>query len=486
MTNSLVPIITEIVQRSYSTSIFPTALKMSQIRPKLKKKDLDSDSFSSYRPLANIQFLSKVIEKSVAIQVHDYLDTYNLYPSLQSAYRKHHSTETALIKVTDDILRTLDSNNEVILVLLDISAAFDTLDHNILLCRLQTYFNFTGKVLEWFTSYLSNRVQCVTIGDITSNPRTILHGVPQGSILGPLLFTLYIAPLQEVILSHNLSCIFYADDTQIYISINKHADAQDSINRLQSCINDVFAWNMKNMLKTNPDKTEILHFSSRFNKHSTALSTITLSGSTVVIKPKAKNLGVILDKTLSFNDHINDICKKVFCAIRSIGRIRKYVNEASLKKLINALVISRLDFCNSLLHGLPNYQLEKLQRLQNTAARMITGSTKNTHITPVLKKLHWLPINARIKFKLFLTTYKILHGLAPDYLNDTIKLYRPTRPLRSQNHQLLTTTPFKTNCYGARSFSNAAPRLWNTLPEYIKNSPSLSTFKTNLKTYLFD
>jgi len=233
---------------------------------------------------------------------------------------------------------------------------------------------------------------------------------------------------------HLSSCIFYADDTQIYISINKHADAQDSINRLQSCINDVFAWNMKNMLKTNPDKTEILHFSSRFNKHSTALSTITLSGSTVVIKPKAKNLGVILDKTLSFNDHINDICKKVFCAIRSIGRIRKYVNEASLKKLINALVISRLDFCNSLLHGLPNYQLEKLQRLQNTAARMITGSTKNTHITPVLKKLHWLPINARIKFKLFLTTYKILHGLAPDYLNDTIKLYRPTRPLRSQNH----------------------------------------------------
>ena len=156
-----------------------------------------------------------MIEKIVASQVHAYLRDAKLFPTLQSAYRQYHSTETAMIKVTNDILRAIDDYSDVILLLLDLSAAFDTLDHQILLSRLKSYFGFTGSVLQWFQSYLTNHSQKVVIGEVASSLRQLEFGVPQGSILGPLLFVLYMAPLQDVISRHGLDCMFYADDTQL-------------------------------------------------------------------------------------------------------------------------------------------------------------------------------------------------------------------------------------------------------------------------------
>ena len=249
-------------------------MKTSQVRPKLKKPDLEPDLLVNYRPIANIPFLSKVIrEKLVAIQVHNYLNCHGLFPTLQSAYRKHHSTESALLRVTNAILRILDTQGEVILVLLDLSAAFDTIDHHILLTRLHTYFNFTESVLQWFSSYLLDRSQQVIISDSTCSPRCLEYGVPQGSILGPLLFTLYLALLQDVILTHDLNCMFCADDTQIYIALKNPDHSVVSVEILQACANNVFAWNTQNMMKSNPGKTDILHFTSRFKKQPSSLET---------------------------------------------------------------------------------------------------------------------------------------------------------------------------------------------------------------------
>ena len=323
--SSVLPMVSGIVRQSFSNGIFPTLLKTSLVRPKLKKPDLKPDLLANYRPIANIPFLSKVLEKSAAIQVHNYLNDNDLLPALQSAYRKYHSTETALLRVTDDILKTLDSNGEVILVLLDLSAAFNTLDHQILLPRLRKYFNFTETALKWFSSYLLGRSQRVSTADATSPPRCLEYGIPQGSILGPLLFTLYMAPLQDVIRSHSLDSMFYADDTQIYIVIDDPKQSVDSVGVLKGCINDVFAWNSKNMLKCDPGKTEILHFTSRFSKQPTVYETLSLANTSVEVKTKAKNLGVIMDKTLSFTEHLNEMCKKASYAIRSIGRVRKYL-----------------------------------------------------------------------------------------------------------------------------------------------------------------
>lgn len=255
--------------------------------------------------------------------------------------------------------RILDSQGEVILVLLDLYQQFDTIDHHLLLTRLRTYLNFTETVLQWFSSYILDRFQQVTISDSTSSPRCLEYGVPQGSILDPLLFTLYLAPLQDVILTHDLNCMFYAVDSQIYIAIKDPDHSVDSVAIFQACVNNVFAWHTQNMLKNNPGKTDILHFTSRFKKQPSSLETLTLANSTIGIKAKAKNLGIVMDKTLSFNDHINEICKKASLAIRSIGHIRRCLPYDGLKMLVNSLVISRLDYCNSVLYGIPKYQRDR-------------------------------------------------------------------------------------------------------------------------------
>ena len=215
--------------------------------------------------------------------------------------------------------------------------------------------------------------------------------------------------------------MFYTDDTQIYITLRDPDHSVVSVEILQACVNDVFAWNTQNMLKSNPGKTNVLHFTSRFKKQPLSLETLMLANSTIGIKAKAKNLGIVMDKILSFNDHINEICKKASFAVRSIGHIRRYLPYEGLKVLVNSLVISRLDYCNSVLYGIPKYQRDKLQKIQNIAARMITGTRSTDHITSTLKNLHWLPVEARINFKILLITYKILNGQSTSYLESIIQ-----------------------------------------------------------------
>ena len=409
-----------------------------------------------------------------------------MFPTLQSAYRQYHSTETAMIKVTNDILRAIDDYSDVILVLLDLSAAFDTLDHQILLSRLKSYFGFTGSVLQWFRSYLTNRSQKVVISEVASSLRQLEFGVPQGSILGPLLFVLYMAPLQDVISRHGLDCMFYADDTQLYIAVNPKKPSSE-LDRLSSCVEDIIKWNTDNFLLCNPTKTEVMHLTSRFIKNHSPPLQFLISGDTT-IKPseQVRDLGVILDKHMNMRLHINDTCKKILLSIKSIGRIRKYVSQESLKKLVHALVLSRLiDYSNSLLYGATRSDLDKLQRTMNSAARLITGIKKYEHISDALRNLHWLPIECRIKFKILLTVYKSLNGLAPDYLSALIDVRRPTRSLRSSDKLLLNVPKINTVTYGQRAFSYVATTLWNSIPDNIRKSVTVEIFKTRLKTFLF-
>ena len=481
--DSISPIITNIVNQSLITGEFPSLLKLSHVRPRLKKDNLDKEVLKNYRPIVNIPFLSKVIEKVVATQTYNYLEAHNLMPTMQSAYRKHHSMETTLLRVTNDILRAIDRRQDVVLVLLDLSAAFDTIDHTILMERLESYFGFSKQTLSWFRSYLENRRQSIIIGDQMSTPSALHYGVPLGSILGPLLFTLYIAPLQDIIARHNLDSMFYADDTQLYIATDP-ANQVLSLTALRNCIEDVMRWNTQNMLRSNAEKTEVILFTSRFTK-TPNIEKLSFDNIVIELTERVRDLGVTLDKNLSLTYHINETCKKATNSIRSIGRIRKYLTKENLKLLVNALVISRLDYCNSILYGLPKQELDKLQRIQNTAARLITGTKHYESIKPALRELHWLPIESRIIFKLLLITFKIIHGLCPAYLSPLLQQYCPQRNLRSSSKLLFTVPIVNSVTYGERAFSFSAPKLWNTLPNSVKNAPSLSTFKSALKTFLF-
>ena len=195
------------------------------------------------------------------------------------------------------------------------------------------------------------------------------------------------------------------------------------------------------------------------------------------------NIHGLIDSHLTFVPHVNNICRALSRSFHSIGRIRKYLSQADTERIVHAFVLSKLDYCNSLLYGLPSREIEKLQRLQNTAARLTVCMKKTDHITPVLKKLHWLPVKNRITFKLLLLTYKSLNGLAPVYINEPLYHYTPCRSLRSSDSNFLAIP--KTTTIGDRSFAAIAPKLWNQLPLAIRHSDSVDSFKRALKTYLF-
>lgn len=235
----------------------PLCFKKAVISPLLKKPNLDVNELKNYRPVSNLQFISKIIEKAVALQLNGYLNKNNLFEQHQSAYRKCHNTETALVKISNDLLLSADDKDISILVLLDLSAAFDTIDHCILLNRLRDYFGLDGTVLNWLKSYLTERTQCVKISIIFSSDLPLPFGVPQGRVLGPLLYTLYTVPLSCIIKKHNLMYHFYADDSQLYLSI-KPSNINDLVFSLEKCISEVKDWMNTNKLKLNDEKTEVV------------------------------------------------------------------------------------------------------------------------------------------------------------------------------------------------------------------------------------
>ena len=480
----LLPTITTIINASLEQGVFPMKWKESLLRPLIKKMSLDRDEFNNFRPISNLAFLSKTLEKIVASQLDTYLTKHQLYAKMQSAYRIHHSTETALLRVVNDVMRGIDDQQECVLVLLDLSSAFDTIDHNILLDRLCNRYGLSGVVLDWLKSYLCDRPQRVVVDNVSSRPCFASCGVPQGSVLGPLLFSLYIAPLEDVIMSHGIDAMMYADDSQLYIFLNRN-NRVITTEKLEACIDDVMNWITCNMLMGNPTKTEVIHFYSRYMKPDCPLRPIKVGGHDVQPVNKVKDLGVTLDSCLTFKVHINNICRSASQSIHQTGKIRKYLSRKDTESLVHAFISSKLDYCNGVLYGLPSCELQKLQRLQNTAARLVVRERKSAHITPVLSNLHWLPVQQRVIFKLLLVTYKALNGIAPTYITDLLRRHIPARTLHSSSQNLLTVPRVRTETYGEKAFSCAAPRLWNNLPDSIKQSPTIDEFKAKLKTYLF-
>ena len=370
--------ISAIINKSLSTGVFPSSLKKSLVYPMIKKSSLDLDNLANYRSVSNLPFLSKVIERIVVSQIDCYLMDNNLYPSKQSAYRRHHSTETVLLRLVNDITVALDNNLDVALILLDLSSAFDTVDHEILLKRLRLKFGFCGVVLQWIKSYLANRTQTTVVSEVQSESHNLYWGVPQGSALGPILFLLYISPIQEIALLHKLEIMIYADDTQIYTFLS-HDHLKAQLKSLEACSNDIIDWFKSNWLRCNPDKTQFIHFSSRFKTAIPAVSML-IDGHDIKSVDSVGDLGVILDCSLSMKKHVSNLCSSASFALRNIRSIRNYLDKNRLERLVHAFISSKIDYCNSILYRLTNKEINKIQRIQNASARLITKRKKFDHI----------------------------------------------------------------------------------------------------------
>jgi hypothetical protein len=271
----------------------------------------------------------------------------------------------------------------------------------------------------------------------------------------------------------------------VYISFKPPMETGDAVKSIETCISDIRSWMKRNYLKLNEDKTEMLVFSTRQKLSLVNSLQLQIGDTTIRPSSSAKNLGITFDTCLTMDSHISNVCKASYFQIRNIASIRKYLSIAAVKTLVQALVTSRLDYANSLLYGLPKSSLNRLQRVQNMAARVITQSSRRAHITPVLIQLHWLPVPYRITYKVLIMTFKALHCLSPTYMNELISLHQPGRALRSSNEIVLQQPRTRLKTWGDRTFPFASATEWNRLPATIRNCQTLALFKRQLKTYLF-
>lgn len=434
--------------------------------------------------MANLSFLSKVIERIVSAHLQSFLNDNNLQDNFQSAYREKHSVETALLRVQNDILTEMDSGKVTGLILLDLSSAFDTVDHVILLERLQS-MGIGGQAHQWLTSYLSNRSQRVCVRSAVSKTVHLGFSVPQGSVLGPQLFNIYTLPLHDIIKRHNLKHHMYADDTQIYFSCSPTQGEVDAwIARVEACISDIRNWMKENYLKLNDDKSQFVMLGSKQQLAKSVTPNLNIGSSSITPVKKVRNLGVIFDSNMTMESQVSSSVKLAIHSLRNLRAIRKYLTTKAAEQLVHAFVTSRIDCCNSLLYGIPMSQVKRLQLVQNAAARLVTYTRKFAHITPVLKSLHWLPVEHRLTYKILLITYRALKFSSPQYISSLLNFRKPGRSgLRSANTSTLII-PKTRRSWGDRAFASAAPRLWNSLPNTLKDCKSVDSFKASLKTYL--
>lgn len=469
--------ITIIVNTSIITGLFAKLWKHPFVVPVFKSGD--KDDVGNYRPISLLSILSKILEKIVATQLMSFLENNKLLANSQHGFRAKLSTETALMKVNEHIYNNIDEQKVSLLLLLDLSKAFDSVCHKTLLkkCNQLNIDEF------WFNDYLSDRVQSVKIGSVTSSPKRVKFGVPQGSILGPILFLIYINDMSKIL--HKYFLVQYADDSQIIISGNVH-EIEDLVNRAEIALSEAKRYFQLNGLNVNENKTQGIFIGSRQLISRIPPDVRIFFGETPIIPAQTvKNLGVHMDQYMLYDHHINSIVKKANGILLFLNRIQDNFGKTSRVIIVQSLALSIINYCGKVWGTTTGEQLDRVQKVQNFAAKVAYGGVKKyDHVTPILNDLQWLDIKNKIVFDNCIFTYKVLNHMFPDWLFKFPSVGDlQERPTRQSNHLVIRRT---NTVIGTRAISVRGPKEWNEIPVNIRNSPSIQVFKKNLKKHIFN
>lgn len=468
--------LTLIINQSIHSGIFPEQLKLARVLP-LFKKGVNS-VFDNYRPISLLPSISKVFERVMHHQIQDYFNKYHLFYGSQYGFRPDHSTELAVLEVVDQIMTQMDKNKTPINIYLDLSKAFDSLDHKILLSKLQ-YYGFYGLSYSLMKSYLENRKQYVSFNDINSDNKLINAGVPQGSILGPLLFLIFINDI-----SHATSCfrpVIYADDTTLGACLSHFGQDNDEIEQnLNLELNCISNWFKLNKLTLNAQKTKAMLFQTPQKK--VIKPKIFIEENCIEYVEEFNYLGIVLDKHLTWKNHINVIKQKISRMSGILNKLKHFLPRITLITLYNSLVLPYLNY-GVLLWGCKAAQLE---RLQKKLVRIITCSKYNAHSEPILKKLRFLKATHICALHELKFCFKLEQNSLPIYfLNSVFNKLSSTHRYSTRNVNNYRLPGIK-HTFMKNSLRYRIPKTFNDSPASIKDkilTHSFHGFKQYVKQH---
>ena len=465
-----------IVNSSLRTGSFPNQWKHATVIP--LHKGGNKLELRNYRPISLLPVPSKLLERVVSNQLTSHLESNQLLYRHQSGFRRLHSTTTTLLHATDVWSRALDNGMCVGVLFLDVAKAFDSVNHSTLLGKLPN-FGLDQSAIAWFRSYLSGRTQSTAIGDSTSDISNTSLGVPQGSILGPTLFSMYVNDLPSAI-TCAADTILYADDTTIY-AYSKSVSELTKL--LTSAIKEVDKWMTSNQLRLNIAKSKcmLLHSSRRKNLPPLQLN---YNSQDIEQVQRFKFLGLWINENLTWDDHVSSIVLKASKKINLLRHLSWFLPKCVLIQFYSSYILPCFDYADVIWNGCTVECCTKLERLQNYAARIILHRKRSDSATAMKSELGWESLSNRRKLHILTMTHKAVNGLLPSYLGD---LFTRTNSVHSHHtrgsHTRLYVPAGKTN-YVHKFTVATAITLWNTLPDSIRSLKSSSNFKVAAKNYL--
>lgn len=461
-----------IINKSIQDGVFPNTWKQSLVVPIQKVKK--TVKCSEYRPVNMISVESKILEKVVYNQLEIYLDKNNLVYEYQSGFRKNHNCESLLNLIITNWKMAVDDKKVVVAVFLDLRRAFETVNKEILIKKLEMY-GIDEIELQWFKSYLYQRTQRTRVNDAVSDEIDVLLGVPQGSVLGVLLFLIYVNDMEKAIELSKL--VLFADDALLYI-VGDTVD--EGINNMNSDLNRLSEWFLMNRLKLNVDKTKYMVING-----SVSNNRIVIDNTELDLIDEIKYLGIIIDNRLNFKANLDYICKKISKKLNFFYKIRNNISIKCAIKLFNTIIKPHFEYCSSILFMCNNEMRNRLQKLQNRGMRIILKLGRLTPRQFMLDTLKWLSVSQKIKMNVMILVFKIKNNMLPKYLTSRLLYVGDVH-----HHFLRNVFNFRLNFFKSQKTHNMLMynglKMFNELPTELKKETNLLKFKIEIVKYIKD